>query len=526
MTQVPLDGAGKLGIICDIEPHELSPLAWSDGRNVRFRDGKIIRSNSLSQVLGTTLGNPYWVKGIQTNTNAYWMYSSLTKMFLTDGGTHDEITRAVGGDYTVDQTRMWNGGLLGNIPVITNGIDVPQMYTAPGIGNNLADLSNWPSGDRVNVIKPFKNFLVGAALTRGGVLYPHVVKWSHPAVIGTVPATWDETDPTKQAGEVEIVDDQPGQIRDGVSLRDTFVLYKDNTVWGMQFIGGNSIFRFYPILTQTGILSNNCAVEILNGTMHFVATGDDIIIHDGQNTKSVLTGKMKEFLKNNLAVANASRSYCVCDKANNEAILFFPSIGHIYPDTAIVYNYIQETLSIRNFPEELRHVGIGNIGGTTGAWDLDSGVWDSDSEIWDLLTFDPHFFNLVGAGATSNQLQDVNAETVFAQGYLERTGLGVTGQDRLTGEIKVDITKRKLITRVWPKARKGPVQVSIGSQEYLDGPITWLAQKTFTPGGPVRFLDFVSGGTLNAIRFDWLLASQTESEIDGYDLEIVVLGDM
>lgn len=525
MSQVPLDSAGKIGIIADMEPHELSPLAWSDGRNIRFRDSKIIRSNAMSQLFGTTLGNPYWLKGIQTNTNAYWIYSSLTKMYITDGGTHGEITRAVGGDYTTDVTRMWNGGILGNIPVITNGLDVPQMYLSPGIGSNMANLSNWPSGDRVNVLKPFKSFLIGAALTRGGVLYPHVVKWSHPAVVGAVPATWDETDPTKQAGEVEIVDDQPGQIRDGVALRDTFVLYKDNTVWGMQFIGGNSIFRFYPILTQTGILSNNCAVEIMNGTMHFVATGDDIILHDGQNTKSVLTKKMKVWLANNIAVANSNRSFCICDKANNEALLFFPSIGHTFPDTAIVYNYLEETLSIRNFSEDLRFVGLGNIGGTADTWDTDNQVWDSDSSIWDLLTFDPHFFKLVGAGNTSNQFQDINASTVYGTAFLERTGLGITGQDRLTGEIKVDITKRKLITRIWPKVRKGPVKVSMGSQEDLDGPIVWLPQQTYTPVTN-KFLDFVTAGRLNALRFDWDVGMQNPSEIDGYDLEVNVLGDL
>lgn len=525
MVQVPLDAAGKLGLIKDVEPHELSPLAWSDGRNVRFRDGKIIRLNATLQTFGTPLASPYWLKALQTNTQAYWMYSDLTKMYLTDGGTHDEITRLSGVYTSMDPTRMWNGGVLGNIPVITNGLDIPQMFTSPAIGNNLADLSNWPSGDRVNVLKPFKNFLVGAALTRGGTLYPHVVKWSHPAVTGAVPSTWDETDPTKQAGEVEIVDDAPGQIRDGVGLRDTFVLYKDNTVWGMQFIGGNSIFRFYPILTQTGILSNNCAVEIMNGTMHFVATGDDVIIHDGQNTKSVLTKKMKKWLADNLAVTNADRSYCVCDKGNNEAIFFFPSTGHVFPNMGIIYNYMEETVTLRDFTEEMRFIAVGNIGGTTDSWDLDTQVWDSDSTIWDLLNFNPHFFGLVGTGATSGVLQDIYADNVFGNAYLERVGLGITGQDRLTGEIKVDITKRKLITRIWPKARKGPVQVSIGAQEDLDGPVTWLPQQTYTPG-VTKYLDFVIAGRLNAVRFDWLSASQTEGELDGYDLELSVLGDL
>src|SRR5882672_3565656 len=227
MPKLPLDGVGKIGIVMDVEPHELNPLGWSDGKNIRFRDGKIIRGTAAQQVLGTPLGVPYWLKAIFTNTDAFWMYSSLTKMYVSDGATHAEITRTSGGDYTVNDRRLWNGGILTNIPIITNGNDVPQMWLAPGLGTDLANLSNWPSGDRVNVIKPYKSFLVGATLTRGGVLYPNVIKWSHPAAPGAVPVSWDETDPTKLAGEVEIVDGVQGQIRDAFELRDILVIYKD-----------------------------------------------------------------------------------------------------------------------------------------------------------------------------------------------------------------------------------------------------------------------------------------------------------
>lgn len=524
MARVPLYMAGRVGIIKDIDSHELPPLAWSDGRNVRFKDGKLVRPNAPAQIFGDTLGDAYWLMPVFTTLNAYWVYSSLTKLYATDGGLHADVTRAVGGDYTVKKNDKWNGGLLGNIPVISNGTDVPQAWMAPALGNQFEDLANWPAGDRVRVIKPFKSFLVGAGLTRGGVFYPHVVKWSHPATIGNVPPSWDETNPTLQAGEVEILDDKPGQIRDALGLRDTFIIYKDNTTWGMQFIGGNSIFRFYPILAQSGILTNNCVCAIANGTQHFVATGDDVIVHDGQGTKSVLGRKLRSWWQNNLAEGVSDRSYVALDSFKKEAWLFWPSHGADAPNMAFVYNYEEDIVQIREFSNEYRHVVSGTIGSGTEPWDEDSDSWDSDTTPWDKLTFSAHFFSLVGANRMQNRLDAIEAESVYGEGYVERRGLAVSGQDRVTGEIKSDPTTRRLVTRIWPRVRGAPIRVSIGAQEDIDGPIVWLPFQTFTPLQQ-KYLDFVIGGKLNAVRFEWVDAEANDCEIDGYDLDVSPLGD-
>lgn len=521
MTKLPLDGVGRVGIVKDIEPHELNPLGWSDGKNVRFKDGKIIRMNGPAQVFGTPMGIPIWLKGVFTNTAAFWLYSSRSKLYATDGGLHTDVTRASGGNYTVDDRRLWNGGILANIPVITNGLDVPQMWFAPGLAAPLQDLSNWPAGDRVNMMKGYKNFLVGGALTRGGILYPNVVKWSHPAAPGTVPVSWDETDPTKLAGEVEIVDGTQGQIRDALELRDVLIIYKDNTTWGMQYTGGNSIFRFYPILTQSGILSNECVVPIMNGLQHCIATGDDLLLFDGQNTKSVLSKRMRTYLGNTIETTTADRSFLVHEFDKKEVRFYYPTAGAMFPNTSIVYNYEEDTATISDFDgSEISFGTSGTIGASSGVWNDDQATWDSDTSVWDELGYNVHFLTLVGI--IDGVMKTLSSPGAFNSAFAERTGLAIVGQDRISGELKTDITQRTLVTRIWPKVRKGAVSVKMGVQEDLDGPITWQTAQVFTPILQ-RFLDFETAGRLQAVRFDWS-NTMGDSEIDGYDLETALLG--
>lgn len=521
MPNIPLYMAGQLGVNKDIPPEEIDPREWSDVRGVRFKDGKAIRGFGDKDVFGTPSGTPYWVMPVQAGSLALWAYSSLAKLFATDGATHAEVTRAVGGDYTIDEKRLWSGGTLSQIPVITNGTDVPQMWLAPAMTTDFENLSNWPAADRCHIIKPFKQFLIAMVVVRGGVTYNYLVKWSHPAVPGSVPSSWDETNPTLLAGETEILDELPGAIRDGLGLRDTFIIYKDNATWGMQFIGGNAVFRFFPIFRRSGIMSTHCVCEINSGAQHFVATGDDFIVHDGQNMRSVLTRRMRSFINKTLPPALIDYCFCVAKHGANEVWFCFPESGK-FPTLAAVYNWQEETCTIRQLPSNISYADIGPIAATSDPWDADSATWDSDTTAWDLALFSAHFPNIIAANPTTVKLMSLDDEAIAASGYLERTGLALVGQDRVTGELKADNEAMKLVDRIWMKAKGGAFNVKIGSQEFMESPLVYEPSQLFTPGVD-KYLDFQPvNGRFIAIRIDWQGAQTVE--LSGYDMNLEVLG--
>lgn len=522
MPNVAVYKAGAIGVNKDIPPEECGPLEWTDVRGVKFLDGKAVRGFSDSNLFGVHLAAPLWNMPVQAGSIALWAYADATKLYATDGATHADVSRLVGGAYTMDTKNLWHGGTLSQIPIITNGIDKPQMWINPSLATDFADLTNWPAGDRCELIKPFKQFMVSMAILRGGVTYKHLVKWSHPAVPGAVPASWDETDPTKLAGEVEILDELPGGIRDGLGLRDTFVIYKDNSTWGMQFIGGNSVFRFFPIFLSSGILSRHCVSSLNNGASHFVATGDDFIIHDGQNARSVFDKRMRTWLLNQIPDALADYCFTVAKPASKEVWFCFPPANGQYPTTAVVYNWQDDTTTIRDFAAPMSHIDIGPIAATSDPWDADAATWDSDATAWDLALFSPHFLQLVGSAPSLTTLRQCDDEINYADGYLERTGLALIGADRVTGALKADNETMKLFDRIWPKATGTAFNVQIGGQEFINTPVVYQPAQLFTPG-VTKYLDFLPvNARFMAVKYSWQGTGGTE--ISGYDMNIQVLG--
>lgn len=528
MTIVPFHQVGKQGIIKDIPGHELPPGPWSDGKNIIFRDGKIIRRGGQAQVFGAiSTSFPHWMMFAFTPINAFWMYSSLTQMFATDGATHVNITRA-SGDYNTQPESLWNGGILTGIPIITNNVDVPQVWTPVSLSQDLVDLPNWPATDRARVMKPFKNFMVAMNITRSSVNFPHMVKWSHPAEPGAVPSSWDHTDPTVLTGEVEIGEELPGVIEDALALRDMMVIYKTNSVWGMQFIGGQSLFRFYNILNFSGLLSTHCVASVLDGKAHVLASTDDFILFDGQNTKSLLDSRWKKYIEDNLEEENSNLAFVFSVPQTKEAWFCFPTLTNKWPNVALIWNWREDTITLRDLPSTFTYATIGALSAEGDAWDDDLETWDSDTEFWDVVRFRPNFFGIIGATLTPNRLIQLDIGQTFTgtqyTSFVQRVGLAVTGQDRVTGQIKSDPTVRKLVTRIWLKARGSPFQVRMGIQETVDDGITWTAEQTFTPGGDQKYLDFSMNTPLIAVEFSSDVAG--EWTIEGYDLELVTLGNL
>lgn len=526
MPVVRFYNAGKLGIIRDIPVEELPPGAWSAGENVRFQDGKIQRSPGSTAVFGSlSTSAPRWVMPVHTNTSVLWVYSSGANLFATDGASHATVTRVSGGTYSSTDATLWTGEMFAGIPVITNGVDVPQYWASPGLGTDFANLANWPASTFCKAIKPYKNFLVALNVIKSGTSYGNLVKWSAPASPGAVPSSWDETNPATLAGEVELNDTSPGFLQDALGLRDSLILYKDNAVWGMQFIGGANIFRFYPIFSSTGILSNHCVKAIRKGTMHFVATGDDIIVHDGQNIDSILDKRWKRYLRNSISPTQYDRSFCLVNHANDEAWFCYAS-NSTWPNMAIVWNWVDNTLSTRSL-EETSFIDTGPVAGGGDSWDTDSGTWDSDSGVWDALQFRTHFAQMVSINPNAAEawlIDDPTAITYDGNNYtsfVERTGIALIGQDRVSGEFKADYSVRKICTRIWIKATGAAFSVYIGASESSEEDPIYETPQTFTPG-TTRYLDFSANGKFIAVKFE--STSGGAWEIEGYDLEIETVG--
>jgi len=460
------------GINKDISPYEVMDDKWTDGNNIQFDNDKTKKILGHKQIFGTLSGAPYWLLYYKTITTDYWIYPSLTKIYRVNKTgatvTHEDVTRTSGGDYSATAADRWTGGILGGVVVLTNGVDVPQMMGTAA--TDFADLTNWNSNHTCKVIKPFKRYLVALDTTESSTRYPFRVRWSHPAEGGTVPITWDETDETKDAGYVDL-SQSSGFVVDSVPLRDSNIIYKEDSVWSMNYIGGQSIFSFQQIFPDAGILGKDCAKAFEGG--HFVVGQDDIYVHNGQTRQSVVDLQVRDEFFGLLEPDYKDRTFVVPDYEKNEMYICFVSVDNNTDDCAdkaFVYNWRNKSWSIRDLPH-IRYAAWGTVDETGDArWD-NSDYWNSTTYTWNV----PLKGSIVFANSDSSEMY-VNGSTNQFDGtnfraYVEKTNmaLGYPGT--------------KAVTKIVPKlGGTGAVDFYIGYKYITNEATTWKGPYSFIPG--------------------------------------------
>lgn len=522
---IPVSAAGQYGLITDQPLNELPLNAWTAARNIRFREGAAEKFSGHSPVFEGVLYDPRWLMPVSSAGTALWLYASGTNVGATDGSSHANITRN-SGPYTSNPAIAWTGTVIEKIPVINNGVDIPQMWNIAGLATKLQDLSAWPSDVRANTLTSLKRYLVALDVTKAGTRFPTMIKWSHQAPAGALPLTWDHTLPTNDAGEW-ILPDEGGFLVDGVALRDNLVLYKESETWLMRWVGGIKVFDFVRIFNSIGALSRHCALEFFSGK-HLVFTGEDVVLHDGHQAESVISERNRNMLSNAIDLTNYHKSFIAVDYQNNEIWVAFPEPGQELCTRALVWNSKLNLWGSRDLPGTAYITsGIVTEQAAGETWEDAVGTWNTDSVAWKDRTSDPTKRRmLMTKNGSSPQLmipgvsQQFNGEEMKV--LLERQGIGFP----LRVKQPPDYTRMKQVTTLWPKingTKGGAVNVSLGTQESIDGDITWYPSQAYIIG-ETKSMDFsyVGVARIHAIRFE--SESNITWRLHGYDADVIDRG--
>lgn len=519
---VEINEPAAFGLIKDQTISQLPPEAWSLAENMRVVDGgmeKLLGWESFS----TPSVAPSFLLPLSTQSTHFWLYTSLTKAYGFDGTTHTEITRAAG-DYTTSNGRDWNGTILGGIAILNNGADVPQYWATPSLATDLAALPNWDATKRAKVIRTLGPHLVAFNLTEGGTSFPHRVLWSHPADPGSVPTSWDETDSTVDAGEVDLPDVNSGVIADALPLQSTMFIYKEGSVWRMNFIGGRFVFEFKAFLENVGILAPRCVALVGDGKRHLFATQDDIVWHDGNRVESILAGRLKRTVFGELDSENFMNSFMFTNPAYNEVWFCYPTQGQTFPNKAVIWNYERGGAGVCTEAVDIvfRHAAVGALEDYDEAtWEDGNETWEQEQGPWSEIT--RRKVVLADTANTKLYLMDkgLTRDGTAIVSRLQNESLALLGRKRDGGWI-VDWETLKLVTKFIPKVVGGPVDVWVGSKMLIDGPITWRAQVSFNPASAIYAnMPPISGRAL-AVAFT--SDDAVSFRVDGYKYEVKKLG--
>ena len=510
MQRIP--AAGQYGVNRDLSQHELPVNTWTDALNIRFIDGMAAQVDGYKELYPTAAVVPYHLIPVDVGGLRKWIYTSDKKMYTVETGSiHTNITRqTMGVDADYDASRnSWTSTVLGGIPILNSGTDAPQQWLLSG---RATDLANWPANTTANAMRAFKNSLVALNVNKAGTPYPYMVKWSHPADAGTVPVTWDETDPTKDAGEYDLSEGFD-TIVDGLSLRDAFIIYKQSSIWRMDYTGGVFVYRFQKIINDQGVLAKNCIAEIKG--QHFVFSNSDCIVHDGQVATSVLDKLTRRDLFRQIDPERTSQCFVFVNRLFNEVFACYPTHGSEVCNRALVWNYVDRTVSFRDLPNVnfAENGPVDDSAGTT--WDSDNDSWDSDNTPWD--SQNASLNRALSVMASDNQklyLLDATNQNdgVDISSFIERRGLSVGEPESM-----------KLIRSVRPRiyGNGGYVNVQVGYGETPYSEPVYNAAVPFFVNSTISVDSFVTGRYL-AIKFS--SGTAVSWRLDSFDVDVQKAG--
>jgi hypothetical protein len=499
-----------VGISYDPNPSDVLAQVWTGGLNVKFRNGRVEKADGLSRVFPPTPAAPLHLQPYLSQNIPYWIMGSTTKLYRTEGSSWVDVSRTTGGDYAATLDNNWNGGILNQVVVLNNGVDKPQSLKPTD--SDFTDLPNWPATYRAKVMRPFKNYLVALGITVSSVEQPTTVKWSSPADPGEVPFTWDVTDVTNDAGENSLAD-TTGAIVDGKKLKDSFIIYKEDSVYSMRYIGGTFVFQFQQLFDDVGMLAPNCAAEF--DGKHFVVGQGDVYVHNGVQKSSVIDGRMKNYLYNSIKNTTVKAVFVVPDYNNNEMWICFQSADNIvtgspYANRALIWNWKDDNWTIREIPETpAATYGIVDPQ-VSDAWDDDSNTWDSDTTAWGNASYNPSKSKLVFAG---NQQM-----TIFAVGDTNLYD-GATFKARVDrNQVYLnDDQKIKFVSSITPHlSGVGVCNIYVGSNMLHDAPTEWFGPYQYTIGVDDK-IDCRVSGRYVGVRFEF--ETQGSWTLNGYTAE-------
>jgi len=268
---------------------------------------------------------------------------------------------------------------LNGILVATNGKDAPQYWPLnssgePDITIPFRELQNFPSataitagnsGGRCDSIRAFRTFLVGLNWINPEDRVenePRLVKWSTEASYYNLPATWDKDDATLDAGEYELAD-TPGDIIDGMAYGDSFFIYKDASIYIMNYVGTPYIFSFKLLSPTIGLLSKDAIAEFEGG--HFFMGNSDFYWNNGQTIKPLLSNKMRRTVYDELNGDNYQKCFVAADYVRNEMLACYPAGSSTVVNRALIWNWKEGTFSLRDLPD-VSHINNGIVAITTG----------------------------------------------------------------------------------------------------------------------------------------------------------------
>ena len=306
--------------------------------------GTIAVGNELITYTGISSND---LTGITRGANGTATAGTSNGQAHSDGSTVTNATNfsgfgsAVSASSVVLEPGLWSLDNFGQVLIATiangktftwnAGAATPLTTRASTTTSGFATGSN-PTASRVTLVSPTTRHLIhlGTETTIGDTTTQDdmFIRFSDQEDINDYAATAINT-----AGDFRLQDGT--KIIGAIKAKEVILIWTDNALYTMKFVGGNFVFGFEQVGTNCGLIGKNAVVEIDGAA--FWLSNNGFFMFDG--TVKSLPCTVEDFVFNNF---NTTKGQQVAAGLNNlftEVTWYYPSNNSDFNDKYVVLNY-------------------------------------------------------------------------------------------------------------------------------------------------------------------------------------------
>ena len=260
---------------------------------------------------------------------------------VTDASNFTGFGSAVQASQVILEPGLWSLDNFGQVLVATigngktftwnAGAAAPTTVRAATSTSGFSTSSN-PTATRTTLISPTTRHLIhlGTETTIGDTTTQDdmFIRFSNQEDINDYTAT-----AINSAGDFRLQDGT--KIVGAIKAKETILVFTDNALYTMKFIGAPFIFGFEQVGTNCGLIGKNAVVEIDGNAFWMSANG--LFLFDG--TVKSLPCTVEDFVYDNLDTTKGQQVAAGINNLFTEVVWYYPTTGSSYNNAYVVFNY-------------------------------------------------------------------------------------------------------------------------------------------------------------------------------------------
>ena len=294
------------------------------------------RYSDDGHIPGTVYGAFSCISGAGTVFN---FAGTATKLYMasTDGLTWIDVTRAVGGNYTLVSGKSWSFSQFNDVVFAQNGFDVAQVFTLD-VSAKFINNANVP-------VASFTATVRGFSVIANTPVQGKEVRWS--AVFD--PLDWVSSDETM--ADSQLLPD--GGDTSGLVGGEIGVIFQRRAITRMVFAGPPLSFSFDKISTTLGCHAPR-SIAHYGDFIFFMAENGMHMLRGGQEVVPIGEGKIDRWLLSNLDQTNLVHMSAATDPARKLYLLGIPTHRDDgRADTLLIYHWPTGKWSTADFTHDM-----------------------------------------------------------------------------------------------------------------------------------------------------------------------------